>query len=115
MHCCLELFQKTHVVLKEQLQIVDVVLQHRITLDTAAERETCVFLGIIVHEPVEIGMHHAAPHHLNPSRSFANAATCAAAENTRHVYLSPGFDERKEARAEPRFRCLPEETLVETL
>src|SRR6266404_5213508 len=82
-----KLFQEAHVVLKEQLEIVDVVLQHRVTLDTASESEAGILLRIIVDEPVQVRMHHPGAHHFNPSCSFANTAAGAAAEHAGNIDL----------------------------
>src|SRR6187549_2811957 len=49
----LELIQESQIVLEIELDVVDVVLQHGVTFDAAAERKARVFLGVVVHERVE--------------------------------------------------------------
>src|SRR6266581_7959972 len=110
-----KLLQKPHIVLEEQLEIVDVVLQHRVTFDAAAESKTGVFLRVIVHEGVQIRMHHAGAHYFDPARLFAHAAAGAIAEDARDVHFSAWLDERKEARPQPCFCFLSEKLLMEPL
>src|SRR5215831_7595526 len=109
-----ELFQKPHIILEKQLQVVDVVSQHRITIDSAAECKAGVFVRIVIDEAVQVGMYHAGPHDFDPSRLLANTATGAFAEHTGHVNLSAWLDEWEKARTQSRFRLLAEELLVKS-
>src|SRR5205085_3109918 len=107
-----KLFKKPHVVLKEQLQIVNVVLQHGVTIDAAAKRKAAVFFRVVIDESVKVRVNHAGAHHFDPSRAFANAAAGSIAEHTRDVDFCSGFDKRKEARPQARFGLLAEESFM---
>src|SRR5881396_3014816 len=110
-----KLLQKPHIVLEEQLEIVDVVLQNRVTVDASAESKSGVFLFVIVHEAVQVRMHHAGAHHFDPACLFAHAAAGAIAEDTRDVHFCAWLDEREETRPQPCLRFLSEKLLMEPL
>src|SRR2546428_13519299 len=87
-----KLLQKPHIVLEEQLEIVDVVPHHGVTFDAAAKSEAGVFLRVIVHKAVQIRMHHTGAHHFDPACIFADSAAGAIQEDRRDVHLCARFD-----------------------
>src|SRR6266496_488077 len=108
-----KLLQKSHIPLKEQLQIVQTILQHGDTVHTHAESEARNFLGIVtvvLHELGDIGIDHAAAEDFERSRLLAGTARlllCSttalatpATNETRDEHLRAWFGERKERWAE---------------
>ena len=55
----LELSQEPHVVPEKELYVVDPILQHRDPLDPETESEPGIDFGVIIHEPVNLGVDHA--------------------------------------------------------
>src|SRR5437016_4124466 len=96
--CLRELLQKANVVLEEQLNVIDVVFQLCIPVDAATEGKACVLFSVIIHETIEIRMHHARAHDLDPSCSFAHPTAGAIAECAGDVYFCAGLDEGEKAR-----------------
>src|SRR5579871_355492 len=95
--------QKPHVILEIQLQIVDVVFQLRQPLDAQAEGESCIALGVILHEAVDRGIDHPSAEKFDPAGLLAHVAALAAAEYARRVNLHRWFGKRKIARSQARF------------
>src|SRR4030095_16630247 len=110
-----KLFQEPHVVLKEHLNVVDAVLQHRQTIHAHSEREATHFFRVVFHKAIHRGIDHPRAKQFNPTRTFAlaasrarRAAAAAAAENAGHVEFDRWFGKRKIARTKTRFHAGPE-------
>src|SRR5207247_7455644 len=72
-----KLLQKPDVPLKEQLQIIEAVLQHRNSIYAHSKRKAGNFLlivAVVLHELEDVRIHHAAPENFNPSGLLARAA-----------------------------------------
>src|SRR6202171_4900754 len=112
-----ELFQKTHIALKEQLNVVHAILQNCDALHAHAESEATDFLGIVVHKSVHIGIHHAATQQLNPATGLAVgtataiAVALAAAENATDLHVRAGFGEGKKRRIKACFHDRAKQSL----
>src|ERR1700722_710224 len=105
-----ELAEKADVVLKENLDVVDLVFQHGQAVDAHAEGEAADFFGVIVDEAVDGGVDHAGTEEFDPTGAFAlgaSAATCgratAAAEDAGDVEFDARLGKRKVAGAEAGF------------
>src|ERR1700675_4926718 len=105
-----ELAEEADVVLKENLDVIDLVFQHGQAIDAHAEGEAADFFGVVVDEAVDGGVDHAGAEEFNPAGAFAfgaSAAACggatAAAEDAGDVELDAGLSERKIAGAEASF------------
>src|SRR5271157_3731555 len=72
-----ELAQKAHIVLEKRLNVVDAVLEHGQPVDADTKREAAYFLGIVVHEAIDRGIHHARAKKFDPGRALALAASAA--------------------------------------
>ena len=55
----LELPEKAHVILEEELDIIDPVFEHGDPLDTHPKSEPGIELRIIIDKPVDLRVHHA--------------------------------------------------------
>src|SRR3979490_911609 len=104
----LELPQKPHVVLKIELQIVDVVFELRQPFDTQTEGEAGEMFRIIVHETVDGRIDHPRAEQLNPARLLADLATRASAEYARRVDFNRRLGERKITRPQARLHFGPQ-------
>src|SRR5262249_28556112 len=118
-HRSWKLLQKPHIVLKEHLNIINPVLQHRQPVDPDAERKSAHAFRIVSDKSVHRRIDHPRPKKFNPSRAFAFPARparrcpAAAAEHARHIELHRRFRKRKIARPEPRLYARPEKLLHE--
>src|SRR5262249_31571941 len=82
-----EFFQKPHVVLKKQPDIVEFVHQRGHAIDSETKRETGIPLRIDTHCAQDVRMHHAGTTQLDPTRVFADATTTALAFETTEIKL----------------------------
>src|ERR1700675_1535894 len=105
-----ELAEEADVVLKENLDVIDLVFQHGQAIDAHAEGEAADFFGVVVDEAVDGGVDHAGAEEFDPTGAFAlvaSAATCgraaAAAEDAGDVEFDARLGERKVARAKAGF------------
>src|SRR5690349_5409237 len=105
-----ELAEEANVVLKKNLDVVDLVFEHGEAIDAHAEGEAADFFGVVVDEAVDGGIDHAGAEEFDPARAFAlgaSAATCgcaaAAAEDAGDVKLDAGLGEREIAGTETSF------------
>src|SRR5580698_8198033 len=115
-----KLAQESHVALKEHLDVVDAVLQHREAIDADAESETADFFRVVAHESVHRGIDHARAEELDPARALALRArstagrnAAAAAEHARNVELDRRLGERKITWPEARFHAGTEKLFYE--
>src|SRR5580658_1572178 len=69
-----ELSQEAHIVLKENLNVVDLVFQHGEAVDAHAEGEAADFFGVVVDEAVDGGIDHACTEEFDPAGAFALGA-----------------------------------------
>src|SRR4051812_22851259 len=77
-----KLLQKPHIPLKEQLQIIEPVLQHGDSIYAHAKGKPGYFFGVVTvvfHKFKDVGIDHAAAENLNPSRLLAWTACVGAA------------------------------------
>ena len=95
-----ELFEEADVVLEEEAQVLDAVLEHRDALDTHAQGETGVTVGIDAVQGQDIRVHHAASEDFKPSGSLAHIASLAVAEGTGDVHLGGRLREGEIGRAQ---------------
>src|SRR5689334_8246348 len=88
--------QKTHVSLKEQLNVIDAVLQDCDAIDTHAKCEARDFfriVSVVLYEFEDVRIHHAAPENLDPTCHLARTVglaaslSTAAADETAHHHL----------------------------
>ncbi len=103
----LELLQETNVVCPEVTYVVDAVAEHQLALWTHAEGEPGVTPWVIAAVLEDGGMHHPGPQDLQPSGTFANRATLAAADETLHIHFRGWFGEREVGGAEAHTGALP--------
>src|SRR6476646_99605 len=69
-----KLFQKPLIALKEQLNIVDPILQDRDAVRANAEghaRDRPRVVAVVLHELEDVGIDHAAAQNLDPARGLA--------------------------------------------
>src|SRR5947207_2710155 len=97
-----ELFQKPHIVLKEEAYVVELVYAGAGTIDPETESEAGEFFGIYLHGAQNIRVDHARTTELNPSRPLANTATLAATVEAAVVNFGAGLSKRKIRRPEAR-------------
>src|SRR5207302_1673722 len=104
-----KLLQKSHIALKEQLQIIKPVFQHSDAVHAHAEGEAGNLYGIVavmLHELEHVGINHAAAENFDPSGLLARTARgiviasppAPAADKARNEHLRARFCERKERR-----------------
>src|SRR5579864_789864 len=104
-----KLLQKSHIPLKEQLQVIEPILQHRYAVHAHAEGEAGYFLGGggVIHNEIEhVGIDHAAAENFDPSSLLARAARlffrsgatlpASAADEAGDEHFGAGLCERKE-------------------
>src|SRR5437588_2378155 len=107
-----ELLQKSHVALKEQLDVVNPVFQHGDALHAHTEGEAAYVRGIIavvLHELENVRVNHAAAQDFDPSAHLAQAATAAATLEATNLHVGAGLGEGKERRIEARLHAGAEE------
>ena len=66
-----KLVEETAVVLGEEAQVLDLIFEVRDTLDTHAECEAGIFLGVDTACFEDVGVHHAATEDFDPAGAFA--------------------------------------------
>src|SRR5579864_3983479 len=104
-----KLLQKSHIPLKEQLQIVHAINQHGDSVHAHSESEPGNFLGVVavmLHELEHVGIDHAAAENFDPSSLLARAARlffrsgatlpASAADEAGDEHFGAGLCERKE-------------------
>src|ERR1700722_3359680 len=104
-----ELAQEAYIVLKIELQIIDVVFELRQALNAQAESEAGITIRVVVYETVHGGIDHASAEQFDPARLLAHVAALAAAEHARRVHFHGRVGERKIAGSQARFYFRPEE------
>src|SRR5579884_4139620 len=99
-----KLLQESHVPLKEQLQIIKPILQHRNSINAHAKGETGNLFGIVavvLHKLEDVGIDHAAAENLDPSGLLAGSAgapftlPASAADEAGDEHLRARLGERK--------------------
>ncbi len=85
--------EETDIVLEEVAYVVDTETQHGDALDTHAESEATIFVGVDVVVLKDIGVDHATAEDFEPARAFADAATCSATEGATNVHFGTGLGE----------------------
>src|SRR5580692_4638849 len=117
-----ELTQEADIVLKENLNVVDLVFEHGEAVDAHAEGEATDFFGVVVDEPVDGRIDHACTEEFDPAGAFAfraraagGACAAAAAEDAGDVELDARLGEREIAGAEAGFYPVAEELFYEIL
>ena len=78
--------------------------QHGDTVETEAESEARVLLGIDAAVLEHVRVHRTATADFHPAGSLAATAALATAEHAAHVHFGAGLREREEARAETRLK-----------
>ena len=89
--------------------------QHGDTVETEAECEASVLLGIDAAVLEHVGVHRTATADFHPAGALATAATLATAEHAAHVHFRRRFREREEARTEARLDAFAEQLVHEHL
>src|SRR6185436_11180580 len=117
-----ELAEEADIVLKKDLDVVDLVFEHGQAIDAHAEGEAADFFGVVVNEAVDGGIDHASAEELDPARAFALGASTAAgacagaaAEDAGDVEFDARLGEREIAGAEAGFYSGAEELFDEIL
>ena len=95
------MLQESHIVLKQQSDIVDTVLQHRDPLNTDTECDAGVDVRVNSAVLQNLGMDHAAAEHFNPAGMLAQAAALSAAFKAADVHFNARFREGEIAGTEP--------------
>ena len=96
-----KLLQEPDIPVEEQLNIVHAILQNRNPLHAHAEGEAADFLRIVIYEPINIRIHHAAAQQFNPAASLAVPARAAitisppSAKNATDLHIRARLGERK--------------------
>lgn len=78
--CATELEKETAVILREQTQILDLILQVGDTLYTHAKGEACIFLAVNAACLKHVGIHHTATEDFYPACTLAERTTFAPAK-----------------------------------
>src|SRR5579863_4683361 len=97
-----KLLQEPYISVEEQLNIVHAIFQNCDAFNAHAEGEAADFFRIVIHEPINIGIDHAATQQLNPATCLAVAAStavaisAASAKNAADLHIRARFGERKE-------------------
>src|SRR5437773_8100943 len=111
----LELFQEPHVTLEEQLNVRNVILDHREAVGAEAKGPTRITVRIDAAVAEHFGVDHAATHQLDPAAPLAHAAALPVADHATHGYLAARLRKGKESRIETRADLLAEELLGEEI
>src|SRR5580700_1522813 len=107
--------QEAHIILKEELYIIDSVFELRKAVDSQAESVARDALRIVIHKPIDGRIDHARAEELDPSRIFTKPATAAPADEAGRIDFDGRFGEREIARAQARFSGGPKEFAHEIL
>src|SRR6266498_439929 len=102
--CLIKLFQKAHVILEEQTNVVESVHQRYHAVNSQAKSKSGKLGRIDASSAQNVGVNHARPAKFYPSRVLANATTSAAALETTEVEFCARFCKRKIRRPKPRDR-----------
>src|SRR5947209_9470067 len=111
----LELFQKPRVTLEEQLNVRNVILDHREAVGAEAKSPTRITVRIDAAVAEHFGVDHAATHQLDPAAPLAHAAALPVADHATHGYLAARLREGKETWMEARADLLAEKLLGEEI
>src|SRR6266566_4875301 len=111
----LELFQKPRVTLEEQLDVRNVILDHREAVGAEAKGPTRITVRIDAAVAEHFGVGHAATHQLDPAAPLAHAAALPVADHATHGNLAARLREGKETGMEARADLLAEEFLGEEI
>src|SRR5690348_3073632 len=97
-----ELAEEADVVLKKNLNVVDLVFEHGEAVDAHAECEAADFFGVVVDEAVDGRIDHAGAEKLDPAGAFALGAgsstggiAAAAAKDAGNVEFNARLGERE--------------------
>lgn len=83
----LELAQEADIILREETQVLHLVLEVGDSLDTHSERVAGIYLRIYAAGLEHIRVNHAAAENLDPACSLAECASLAAADVAADVHL----------------------------
>src|SRR5450830_1678494 len=108
-HDLAKLREEPQVVVEEQAQVVHAVTQHGQAFNAHAEGKALELFRIDPGHAQHVGVNHAAAHHFQPARLFADAAAFTAAHHALHINFGGWLGEREERRTETHRQLLLEE------
>lgn len=76
----LELIEESHVVFREHAKVLYAVFEVGNTLNTQAERISCIFFAVDTAGLQNIGVNHTATENFHPTGVLAETATLTVAE-----------------------------------
>ena len=91
----IDLFKYAEIRLKQELDVVDAVLEHGNTIDTDTESQTAVFVAVDAAAFKDFLVDHACTEDLDPAGSLAELASLAAALEAGNVNLYRRLRERE--------------------
>src|SRR5437588_12607439 len=113
-----KLFQKSHIPLKKQLNVIDAVLQNRDAVDAHAKSKPADLrrvVAVVLHELEDVRVNHATAENLDPASGLAGTArftassTTAATNETADHHLGARLGEREERGPKLRFHARSEQ------
>jgi hypothetical protein len=91
----IDLFKYAEIRLKQELDVVDAVLEHGNTIDSDTESQTAVFVAVDSAAFQNLLVNNACTEDFDPARTLAELASLAAALEAGNVYLNGRLRERE--------------------